>query len=108
MQSHPQFRQRARQDTSSFQPRDRGQLWSSSGTQTKFNPGLEHRVLNSGKSEVNYSTSLLVFLESFLSIRHADEDLPFCINISGKSRLSWKTASSHRQKQKIKPRQMNI
>lgn len=102
MQSHLQFRKQAHQDTSSFRPHDRRQVWSSSRIKTKFNQGLEQRVLNSGRSEVNYSTSLLVFLEFFITIHHADEELPFCINISGKSRLSWKAASSRRQKHKIK------
>lgn len=74
----------AHQGTTSFQPRDRREVWSSSGIQTKFNQELEHRVLNSGRSEVNYSTSLLAFLGFLISIRHADEELPFGINISGK------------------------
>lgn len=74
----------AHQGTTSFQPRDRREIWSSSGIQTKFNQELEHRVLNSGRPEVNYSTSLLVFLEFLIFIHHADEELPFGINISGK------------------------
>lgn len=74
----------AHQGTTSFQPHDRREIWSSSGIQTKFNQELEHRVLNSGRSEVNYSTSLLVFLEFLIFIHHADEELPLGINISGK------------------------
>lgn len=63
----------------------------------RLNQGLNKEYL--GRSEVNYSTSLLVFLEFFISFYHADEELPFCITTSGKSKLSWKAASSHRQKQ---------
>lgn len=97
MQSHLHVRKQAHQASSSCQPYGKRQVWSSSGIQTKFNQGLNTEY--SGRSEVNYSTSLLVFLEFFICIPHADEELPFCITISGKSKLSWKAASSHRQKQ---------